>query len=191
MIVKPRHIHGRQQQVVEEALGVGDTSGEGVHADSAERAVASDDDRRHRWVEFHDVRHPRLDVTDEVAVDEVKRCPTISSHSELQRARTAGACEERVADARWRRFDGVVRRRRSLGSNWSSRGNNRSSRGNGDVCRRRRTVGSNCRIDSARVRAAAVTVSVAVVGVVVAAPVVVTLLLLGAAIDVVVSVSVV
>ena len=33
---------------MEEALGVGDAGGEGVHAGSAERAVAVDDDRR-RW----------------------------------------------------------------------------------------------------------------------------------------------
>ena len=40
------HIHGRQKHVVEEALGVGNTSGESAHADSAECAVAGDDDRR-------------------------------------------------------------------------------------------------------------------------------------------------
>ena len=43
MTAKSRHIHGRQQYVVEKALGVGDANGEGAHADSAERAVADDD----------------------------------------------------------------------------------------------------------------------------------------------------
>ena len=55
---------------MKEVLGLGDANGKGAHADSAEGTVARDNDCR-RWVEFHDVLYPRLDVTDEVAVDEV------------------------------------------------------------------------------------------------------------------------
>ena len=86
---------------MEKAFGFGDANGEGACVDSAERAVADDDDRR-RWVELHDVLHPLLDVTDEVAIDDMRRCPAVRSHGELQRTLRVGACGERVADDRWR-----------------------------------------------------------------------------------------
>ena len=70
MTAKPRKIHGRKQHVVEKALSVDDVNGEGAHADSAEYAVADDDDRR-RWVKLHGVLLLRLDVSDEAAVDEM------------------------------------------------------------------------------------------------------------------------
>ena len=98
---------------MEEVLGVGDADGEGAHADSAARAATDNDDRR-RWVELHDVLHPRLAVADEVVVDEVRRFPAVRSRDKLQRPRSSGVCEEPVADTRWSRRDGVTRRRRSL-----------------------------------------------------------------------------
>ena len=84
---------------MDEALGVGDVDGEGTHADSTESDMTGNDDRR-RWVELHDVLHPRLDVTDEMAVDEVRRCPTVQIHGELERARSTKTYEERVANVR-------------------------------------------------------------------------------------------
>ena len=71
MTAKPPHIHGRQQHIVEKALGDSDANGADAHADSAEHAVARDDDNR-RWINLHDVLHSRLDISDEVAVDEVR-----------------------------------------------------------------------------------------------------------------------
>ena len=47
---------------------------------------------------------------------------------ELQRARSTEACKEQVADARWKRLDGVVLCRSNLGSNRSSRGSNQNRR---------------------------------------------------------------
>ena len=55
---------------MENALGIGDANSEGAHADTTKRAVAGDDNRR-RWVELHGVLPPRLNVVDEVAVDEM------------------------------------------------------------------------------------------------------------------------
>ena len=55
-----------------------------------------------RWIEFHNILHPRLDVPDEVAVEEMRRCPVVRSQGEPQRARDAGSYEKRVTDARWR-----------------------------------------------------------------------------------------
>ena len=206
MTTKPRYIHGRKQHVVDKALGVGDANGGDAHADSAECAVAGDDDRRRR-VELHDVLHPQLDVVDEVAVGEMWRYSAVWNHGELQRVRRARTCEEWLADARWRQHDGVGRRRSSLGSNRSGRGRNRSSRGSsqssrgsnrssrsrGDNCNRGFTVGCDFRVGSVRVRAAVVTESVAVAAFVVtvsvsAAPAAATLLLLGAAVGVIVKV---
>ena len=46
---------------------------------------------------------------------------TIRRHGEFQRARSSEVCEERKANARWRRFVDV-RRRISLGPNQSKRG---------------------------------------------------------------------
>ena len=74
MTAKPGSIHGRQQHVVDKVLGAGDPDGQGAIADFAEGAVVDDDDRC-RWLELHDILYPRLDVTDEVATDEVPRCP--------------------------------------------------------------------------------------------------------------------
>ena len=54
-------------------MGDGDANGAGAHADPAERAVVSYNDRR-RWVELHDVLHARHDVSDVVAVNELRRC---------------------------------------------------------------------------------------------------------------------
>ena len=51
-------------------MSVCNTDDEGAHADSAEGAVAGNNDRR-RWVKLYDALHPRLDVADEVTVDEV------------------------------------------------------------------------------------------------------------------------
>ena len=70
MTAKPRHIHGRQQHVVEKSLGVGHANGEGARADSSEYAVAGNNDRR-QWIESHDVLLSCLDVANEVAVDEM------------------------------------------------------------------------------------------------------------------------
>ena len=78
MTAKSRYIHDRKQHFVENALGVGDEKGEGGHADSAEGAVAGNDNRR-RWVELRNVLILRLDVTDEVTLDEVRRCPAVQS----------------------------------------------------------------------------------------------------------------
>ena len=47
-----------------------DANDEDAHVDSAERAVAGNDDRRW-WVKLHDVLFPRFDVTDEDAVEQV------------------------------------------------------------------------------------------------------------------------
>ena len=116
MEAKSWSIYDRQQHVVEKALGVGHANGEGDYTDSSERAVAGTDGRR-KWIEPYDILHPRLDVADEVAVDEVRRCFAVQSHGELQRARNSRACKERVADARWRRFNGFVRCWSNLGSN--------------------------------------------------------------------------
>ena len=183
-----------QQHVFDEALDIGNADGEGAHFDSAEGVVASDDHRR-RWVKFHDVLHPRLDIADEVAVDEVRRCPTVQNHGELHWARSTGACEEQVADAQWKRRDGAVRSSLSgRGHFWSSLESNWSRWGRGDDCRRRRTIGSDYGVGSARVRVATVTVSVAVAEVavatvvsttVIATPAIVTLLLLNAAVGVI------
>ena len=38
--------------------------------DSSKCAVAGNDDRR-RWMELHDILHPRLDVADEVTINEM------------------------------------------------------------------------------------------------------------------------
>ena len=70
MMTKPRDTHGRKDHFVENALGVSDVNGEVNHADSAKSAVASDNDR-HLYVELNDVLHPRVDVSDNVALDEV------------------------------------------------------------------------------------------------------------------------
>ena len=55
---------------MEKSLAIDDANSEGAHFDSTERAVAGDGDHR-RWVELHDILHPRLDVTDRIAVDEI------------------------------------------------------------------------------------------------------------------------
>ena len=57
--------------VVNEPLGISGAGGEGAHPDSAENAVAGDNDRC-RWVELHGVLHPQLDVINEGAVDELR-----------------------------------------------------------------------------------------------------------------------
>ena len=67
---------------MEEVLGVSYANVGSAHADSSECAVAIDDNH-HRWVELHDVLHSRLDVDDEVTVDEMRRCSAVRSHGEL------------------------------------------------------------------------------------------------------------
>ena len=79
---KPRHSRDQQQHVMEEAMGVGDANGEDDHADSTERAVAGDDYRR-RLVELHVVLNPRFLVTDEMAIDKVRRCFAVQCYGEL------------------------------------------------------------------------------------------------------------
>ena len=54
---------------MDEALDVGDVDGEGTHTDSAD--VVTGNDNRRRWIELHDVLDPRLDVADDMPVDEV------------------------------------------------------------------------------------------------------------------------
>ena len=53
---------------------------------------------------------------------------SLKSYGELQRIRSSGASEERVADTRWRWLDDVVRCKSSLGSSWSRRDSNCSRR---------------------------------------------------------------
>ena len=78
-------------------------------------------------------------------------------------------CKERVHDARWRRVDKILRRRRNLGIDRSWWSCNWSSQGRGDDYRNIGTVGCDCSVGSAHVRATAVTASVDIaVGVVAA-----------------------
>ena len=68
-------------------MGVGDAN------DSVERGVIGNDDRR-RWIELPDVLHSRLNVTDNVAVGEMRRCSAVRSHGELKRARVEPMSDE-------------------------------------------------------------------------------------------------
>ena len=70
-MVKLRHIYGRQQRLVEEVFGVGKTNDIGARADTTELSMTGDDDCL-RWIKLLGVLLLRVDVADEVAVDEVR-----------------------------------------------------------------------------------------------------------------------
>ena len=69
-MAKPRHIYDRQQRLVEGVLGVGKANDIGARADTTELSMTGNDDCL-RWIKLLGVLL-RVDVADEVAVNEVR-----------------------------------------------------------------------------------------------------------------------